>query len=149
MSYQLWSNTMIDLMPDEILVSSVIVMPTCRYDELESELSHINNLPTFIDITHRIDPVNRSGQRKHPHLSFVHIKEPHNGYVYNENEDNEMECLGSLIVPFIEKGTTFMLQRLNFVYNGVDYYSERFNDEGMVSEHKELSEELADCHQPL
>ena len=42
-----------------------------------------------------------------------------------------------------------MLQRLNFVYNGVDYYSERFNDEGMVSEHKELSEELADCHQPL
>lgn len=139
---------MFDLIPTEILISSVIVMPTSRFEALESELSHINNLPSFLDITESIDPIRNSSQRKHPHLSFIHIKEPHDSYVYDGNDDNEMVDLGDLIVPFIEKGTTFKLQLMVFDYNGVDYSEQSYNDQGMISETRLFSEELPDIYQP-
>ncbi len=139
---------MFGLIPEDILVSSVIVMPTERFLALGEELQHINNLPAFIDITDSVDPQRHQRERKFPQLTFVHIKEPHDGTVYDGNNDNDIVDLGEVIAPFIEKGTSFKIQRMTFHYNGVDYYSWNYNEHGAVSDTKDLTEELPDLYHP-
>lgn len=136
---------MLNLIPNNILVSSIIIMPTSRYEALGSELSHINNLPSFKDVTSRVDPMNKLGERKFPELSFVVIKGSHEGYVYDGNDDNKQVDLGDLIAPFILAGTTFKLQLMIFSSSGVEYYGHCYNENGLTSVQSDLAEELPEA----
>lgn len=115
------------------LSSSVIVMPTANLEKFKADYAEYNNLPDFEDQTAAIDSPDENGERRFPHLSFISIEQDHDGCLYPIDDQLDSVGLDDALPPYIEQGTEFKLQFVQFEGSGLQYYSFTYNSQGMIN----------------
>ncbi|MDS7968108.1 hypothetical protein RMB12_13865 [Acinetobacter sp. V117_2] len=121
-------------MTETYLSSSILIIPTEKFENIENIFSEYLNLPEFEDQTLAIDHPDENGKRKYLHLSFVGIEQIHDVTLYPHDESKDPLDLENALAKIVEIGTEFKLQYVQLVGSGLQYTSFHFESQGSLTQ---------------
>lgn len=116
------------------LSSSILIIPTEKFEKIENIFSEYWDLPEFENQTLAIDQPDENGKRKYPHLSFVGIEQIHDGTLYPHYESKDSLDLENALAKIVEIGTEFKLQYVQLVGSGLQYAYFHFDSQESLTQ---------------